>query len=207
MGVAGISDLGHLAIKLAVAKGAEVHAVSTSASKVNDMRRFGTKEVVPVGSLEKRKPYNNSLHYVISIMLIGVLLGGSVSAAAQSDGKKGTMENQMILKIGQKSFTATLADNATATAFKAMLPITLNMADLNENEKVVRLSADLPTDDSKPERIHAGDLMIWTSRSLVLFYKTFPTSYSYTKLGRITDVAGLSAAVGSGKVTVTFELK
>jgi hypothetical protein len=144
---------------------------------------------------------------IISIILAGVLLGGTLSAASLSTGNKGTTENQMIIKIGPKSFIATLADNATATAFRAMLPLTLNMGDLNDNEKVVRLSADLPTDDSNPERIHAGDLMIWTSRSLVLFYKTFPTSYSYTKLGRINDASGLSAAVGSGKVTVTFELK
>jgi hypothetical protein len=144
---------------------------------------------------------------IISIILAGVLLGGTLSAASVSTGNKGATENQMIIKIGPKSFIATLADNATATAFRAMLPLTLNMGDLNDNEKVVRLSADLPTDDSNPERIHAGDLMIWTSRSLVLFYKTFPTSYSYTKLGRINDASGLSAAVGSGKVTVTFELK
>ena len=66
VGVAGIGGLGHLAIKLAVAKGAEVYAFTTSASKVNDIRRFGAKEVVVVDSVEKLKPYNKSLDYMIS---------------------------------------------------------------------------------------------------------------------------------------------
>jgi len=65
VGVAGIGGLGHLAIKLAVAKGAEVYAFTTSASKVNDIRRFGAKEVV-VDSLETLKPHNKSLDYMIS---------------------------------------------------------------------------------------------------------------------------------------------
>jgi len=66
VGVAGIGGLGHLAIKLAVAKGAEVYAFTTSASKVDDIRRFGAKEVVVVDSVEKLKPYNKSLDYMIS---------------------------------------------------------------------------------------------------------------------------------------------
>jgi len=66
VGVAGIGGLGHLAIKLAIAKGAEVHAFTTSASKVNDIRRFGAKEVVVVDSLETLKPHNKSLDYMIS---------------------------------------------------------------------------------------------------------------------------------------------
>ena len=142
-----------------------------------------------------------------SLILTAVMLGGTLSAAGPSAGNKGTTENQMIIKIGSRTFTATLADNATATAFKAMLPLTVNMADLNNNEKVVPLAANLPTNDSNPKQIQSGDLMIWSSRSLVLFYKSFPTSYSYTRLGRLNDASGLSATVGAGNATVTFELQ
>lgn len=144
---------------------------------------------------------------VCSLMLIGVVLGGALSTAKAKDENKVTTENQMKITIGQKTFTATLENNTTVTAFKAMLPLTLNMSDLNDNEKVIRLSDRLPTTDSNPRRIHTGDLMIWSSRHLVLFYKSFPTSYSYTRLGRIDDPSGLGDAVGSGNVTVKFELK
>ena len=144
---------------------------------------------------------------LFAITLIGLSSTGIVSAAGSSETKKSPTGNQMIITIGQKIFTATLEDNATATAFKAMLPLKLDMEDVNANEKVISLPAKLPTRDTNPGRIQAGDLMIWTSRSLVVFYKSFATSYSYTRLGRIDDPSGLAAAVGSGNVTVTFELK
>lgn len=144
---------------------------------------------------------------ILTLLLIGVVLGGALPAAKASDDNKGTTKNQMKVTIGQKTFIATLENNATVTAFTAMLPLTLNMNDFNDNEKVIRLSGRLPTHDSNPRRIQIGDLMIWSSHSLVLFYKSFPTSYSYTRLGRIDDPSGLADAVGSGNVTVRFELR
>ena len=79
VGVAGIGGLGHLAIKLAVAKGAEVYAFTTSESKVNDIRRFGAKEVVVVDSVEKLKPYNKSLDYMVSTIPVNYDVGAYAS--------------------------------------------------------------------------------------------------------------------------------
>ena len=111
----------------------------------------------------------------------------------------------MTLKIGNSTFTATLADNATAQAFAAMLPMSLSMSELNNNEKYVYLDQSLPVQASSPGTIQTGDIMLYGSSCVVLFYKTFSTSYSYTRIGRVDNPDGLAAAVGSGSVTVLFE--
>ena len=85
--------------------------------------------------------------------------------------------------------------------------MTVAMSELNGNEKLYNFSANLPINTSNPGTIHTGDLMIYGSNTLVLFYKSFPTQYSYTRLGKINDTTGLATAVGSGSVTVTFELE
>lgn len=116
------------------------------------------------------------------------------------------MNNQLTITVGTASFTATLADNATAAAFKSRLPLTLNMSELNANEKYYNLPESLPAAASNPGTIQAGDLMLYGSDCLVLFYETFRTSYSYTRIGRISNPLGLAAALGRGNVSVTFSL-
>jgi hypothetical protein len=132
---------------------------------------------------------------------------GNADAGDTTDHNPPTLtESQMKIKIGTQTFTATLADNATATAFKALLPMTVAMVELNGNEKYVDLPSNLPANASNPGTIQNGDLMLYGANTLVLFYKSFSTSYRYTRLGRIDDPAGLAAAVGSGNVSVTFAL-
>lgn len=116
------------------------------------------------------------------------------------------MKDTIAIIIGSNRFTAILESNAAASEFKKMLPLTISMRDLNNNEKFFDLSSNLPANASNPRTINAGDLMLWGSNTLVFFYKTFNTSYSYTRLGKIKDLNGLAQALGSGNVTVTFEL-
>ena len=108
------------------------------------------------------------------------------------------------LTIGGTVFNAELANNATARAFDALLPTSLSMTELNGNEKYKYLDTTLPTNASCPGTIHAGDILLYGNNCVVVFYKTFNTSYSYTKIGKITDTTGLEAAVGAGGVAVQF---
>lgn len=114
--------------------------------------------------------------------------------------------NTLKITVGSSTFTATLASNETATAFKALLPMTINMSELNSNEKYYNLPQSLPADASNPGTIQNGDLMLYGSSTLVLFYKTFSTSYSYTRIGSIDNPSGLETALGAGSATVTFEI-
>ncbi len=111
------------------------------------------------------------------------------------------------ITVGTKTFTATLYDNAAATEFKAMLPMRINMKDLNGNEKYFDLPTDLSASASNPSNIKSGDLMLYGTNTLVLFYKSFSTRYSYTPLGNIDDPLGLAAALGPGNVIVHIELE
>lgn len=119
-------------------------------------------------------------------------------------------ENNMMnieIVVGDKTFSATLYDNETAMALKQQLPLTLNMSELNGNEKYYYLSDALPTNSSIPSGIKTGDLMLYGNNCLVLFYDSFSTSYSYTPIGYVDNTDGLAAALGSGDVQVTFQIQ
>lgn len=110
------------------------------------------------------------------------------------------------IQIGEKTFNASLMNNGTTQALLTQLPMTVTMNEMNGNEKYDYLPNALPTASRSIGNIHSGDIMLYGSDCLVLFYEDFRTSYRYTQLGAISDTVGLSEALGSGSVQVTFRL-
>ncbi len=149
-------------------------------------------------------------------LIIFAVFSTFTSTISCTEGKNGNLNTEKVhpmknpkikITVNSKIFTATLLDNNSAKAFKELLPLTIKMNELNSNEKYHDFSHSLPTNSSNPGTINNGDLMLYGSKTLVLFYKSFSTSYNYTKLGKIDDVKGLATSLGSGNVTVTFELE
>ena len=82
--------------------------------------------------------------------------------------------------------------------------MTLDMRELNGNEKYFYLNEPLPAAAQRVGQIRTGDLMLFGSDCVVLFYENFATSYTYTPIGRIDDPAGLAEALGRGSAEVAF---
>jgi len=115
------------------------------------------------------------------------------------------MPYRMDIIIGERRFTASLMDNTTTQTFQKLLPLTLSMIELNQNEKYAELPQSLPTDANNPGTIKTGDILLWGKNTLVIFYKTFATSYSYTRIGSIDEPTQLAEVLGKGNVIVRWE--
>ena len=151
----------------------------------------------------------------ISIILLSLFVVFLLTACANaqsdtipSDSEQSVSENitKITVSINDYHFSAVLYDNANSKAFSKILPLTLDMSDLNGNEKYYYLDNTLPTASENPKQIKSGDIMLYGDNCLVLFYKSFSSSYSYTKLGHIEDTSNLEKAVGSGNATVTISI-
>ena len=114
-------------------------------------------------------------------------------------------ENKMVSNIkvivDGKTYNAKVEENETAQSLVNMLPLELNMSELNGNEKYIYLDKTLPTNSYSPKHIEVGDMMLYGNDCLVVFYKSFDTPYSYTKIGHIENFVNL----GTKDVVVKFE--
>ena len=113
------------------------------------------------------------------------------------------MDNTIKVIIENKTYIANLEQNETVKDFLNMLPQEFEMEELHGNEKYIYLDTILPTNSYNPKHIEAGDIMLFGNNCLVVFYKSFDTTYSYTKIGHIENFDDL----GNKDIKVKFEKK
>jgi len=141
---------------------------------------------------------------LVVLLAVPVLTVCAITGTPEPEAKEDSVKLEM--HVGNKIFTAVLSDNESTAAFSRKLPLTLDMSELNGNEKYFYLSDRLPADRQRIGSIERGDLMLYGSNCIVLFYESFSTSYSYTKLGYVTDATGLASALGKGSVEISFSI-
>ena len=108
--------------------------------------------------------------------------------------------DSMKVIIDNKEYKLNLEDNDITKSFIKLLPKTWKMNELNGNEKYVYLSSTLPVNSVVPETIEKGDVMLFGDDCLVIFYQSFKTNYSYTKIGNIENLPDL----GNSSIEVEF---
>lgn len=124
---------------------------------------------------------------------------------------KEVVKNTSVMKnlkitVDDQEFLANLYENETTLKFVEKLPLTIDMSELNGNEKLYYFEEPLPVAAEQIGEIRAGDLMMYGDNCLVLFYENFSSSYRYTRIGAIENAEGLAEAVGNGAVRISFSL-
>ena len=109
--------------------------------------------------------------------------------------------SEVKVTINDKEYIIKLENNDTVNEFIKILPQEFIMDELNGNEKFVYMNNFLTTNSYNPNHIVKGDVMLYGNNCLVIFYKSFDTSYSYTKIGHIDNLDNL----GNGSITAKFD--
>ena len=146
----------------------------------------------------------HGLSLLLGLLAAGACQAGEPPRSSAAGVSEKTKESRMWMTIYGRRLAITLADNNTARAFSAQLPLTLHMEELNGNEKHAKLPTSLPANASRPGIIRNGDLMLYGDDTLVVFYSTFDSTYSYTRIGRVDDANGLAQALGPRSARITF---
>ncbi|MBR5939734.1 MAG: hypothetical protein IKZ88_00615 [Neisseriaceae bacterium] len=109
--------------------------------------------------------------------------------------------------VNNQEFTATMQDNTASQELLQMLPLQLEMTELNGNEKYHQFSdKKFSTNSHIVKNIANGDLMIFGNNYLVIFYKNFTqNNYAYTPIGKIDNPKNLPQALGRGNVKVQIK--
>ncbi len=152
-------------------------------------------------------------YWCVLLLVIGIVLlftpawGENTLPDLTNDDNKEVLP-MMKLEIGNAVLYAEFADTDAARALREKLTegcVTIAVSNYGGWEKVGDLPWSLPADD-----VHLtaqpGDIMLYTGRSIVLFYGS--NSWAYTRLGRVVDcdASALQEVLGGNENSLTLSL-
>ena len=109
------------------------------------------------------------------------------------------------VRVDGMTYTMSVDASKAGQEFAASTPFELEMVDLNGNEKYYEGEDILPSNPEKPGHIEVGDVMLYGEKTIVIFYKSFDTNDSYTRLGKIISSGSLEQTLENNeKITVEF---
>ena len=151
---------------------------------------------------------------LISILITVLLLTATACAAGnKTDSTKGVLPMKLNIQIdhgtSKHELTASLYDNSSSKALAELLqkaPVTIDMHDYGNFEKVGFLPATLPRND-KQITTEPGDIILYLGNQITFYYNT--NSWNFTRLGKIEGVtqAELKKILGEGDVTAVLSVE
>lgn len=127
--------------------------------------------------------------------------GGSANPAASFD-------NEITVVINGTSLKAELEDNSSAAAFAQLLadgPLTVDMHDYGNMEKVGDIGASLPANDRQTTTA-PGDIILYQGDKVTIYYA--PNTWNFTRLGHIAGIGDeeLKGLLGPTDAQIVFSL-
>ena len=118
-------------------------------------------------------------------------------------GLKLEKEKTMRLLIGENEVPVTWEDNASVSALKELLPLTIRMKMYGGFEQVGSIGRSIARDDTQITTGY-GDIVLYSGDQIVIFYGS--NSWAYTRLGHVElSRQEMEALLGGGDVSITLE--
>jgi len=113
-------------------------------------------------------------------------------------------KKDMKLYIDNQELNVSWEDNDSVKALKELLPLTINMSEYGGFEQTGMIGQSIVRNDKQIDVV-PGDIVLYNGNQISVFYST--SSWSYTRLGHITNKSNSELNTLLNKESVTFVLK
>lgn len=143
---------------------------------------------------------------IMALLISTLLLSGCINNKKNKDNQSDEITNNipeeeiMKLEIDENVLDVSWNNNASVTALNEIKPLTINMHRYGGFEQVGSIGQSIVSDD-KETTTKPGDIVLYSSNQIVVFFGT--NTWSYTKLGHINlSDSDLNTLLNKSNVTL-----